>query len=190
MADDDVKARDEKGQTDLHFASQTDKTLPTARVLLAKGADVNAQDKYGWTPLHVAAFYGAERVVDLLLAEGADPLKVTRGGDTAYLIALSKGHKALLPRLKHDLIQPGDFTQGDTSTAASLAVPESRLPGPAPSIRYTGRLTPHVPAPSAIFKGLIAGRKRTTQKPRSRKNGSARLLRRTRRRVSRRTPTA
>lgn len=187
---DDVKARDEKGQTALHHASLSDKTLPTARRLLSNGADVDAQDKYGWTPLHIAAYYGAGRIVDLLLAEGADPLKVTRGGDTAYLIALAQGHKGLLPHLKHDLIQPGDFTRGDTSTAASLAVPESPIPGPAPTIRYTGRLTPHVPAPSAIFKGLIAGRKRTTHKPRSRKNGSARVLRRTRRRVSRRTPKA
>ena len=187
---DDVKARDEKGQTALHTASRSNDTLPTARALLEKGADVDAQDNYGWTPLHVAAFYGAERIVDQLLASGADPLKVTRGGDTAYLIALAKGHRKLLPRLKHDLIQPGDFTRGDTSTAASLAVPESPIPGPAPPIRYTGRLTPHVPAPSAIFKGLIAGRKRTTHKPRSRKNGSARVLRRTRRRVSRRTPKA
>ena len=185
-----MKARDEKGQTALHLASLSDKTLPTARALLERGADVDAQDKQGWTPLHIAAFYGAERIVDRLLADGADPLKVTRGGDTAYLIALAKGHRKLLPRLKHDLIQPGDFTRGDTSTAASLAVPESPIPGPAPTIRYTGRLTPHVPAPSAIFKGLVAGRKRTTQKPRSRKNGSARVLRRTRRRVSRRTPTA
>jgi ankyrin repeat protein len=169
MADDDVRATDEKGQTALHHASLSDKTLPTARRLLSNGADVNAQDKYGWTPLHVAAYYGSARVADLLLAEGADPLKVTRGGDTAYLIALAQGHKGLLPQLKHDLIQPGDFTSGDTSTAASLAVSTIKLPEPAPTIRYTGRLTPHVPAKSAIFKGLIAGRKRTTRKRRTRK---------------------
>ena len=169
MADDDVKARDEKGQTALHHASLSDKTLSKARRLLSKGADVDAQDKQGWTPLHIAAFYGAEPIVDLLLAEGADPLKVTRGGETAYLIALARGHRKLLPRLKHDLIQPGDFTSGDTSTAASLAVPAIKLPDPAPTIRYTGRLTPHVPAKSAIFKGLIAGRKRTTRKRRTRK---------------------
>jgi hypothetical protein len=186
---DDVKARDEKGQTALHHASLSDKTLPTARRLLAKEADVNAQDKYGWTPLHVAAYYGAERIVDLLLAEGADPLKVTRGGDTAYLIALAQGHRKLLPRLKHDLIQPGDFTLGDTSTASSLAVPELSLPGPAPPIRYTGRLTPHVPAPSAIFKGLIAGRRLQTRRRKTR-NGPSRVQRRTRGRVSRRKTQA
>lgn len=166
---DDVKARDEKGQTALHHASLSDKTLSKARALLERGADVDAQDKQGWTPLHIAAFYGAEPIVDLLLAEGADPLKVTRGGDTAYLLALAKGHRKLLPRLKHDLIPPGDFTSGDTSTAASLAVPAIKLPDPAPTIRYTGRLTPHVPAKSAIFKGLVAGRKRTTRKRRTRK---------------------
>ena len=50
----------------------------------------------------------------------------------------------------------------------------------------TGALAPTPPTQSAVFKGLVAGRKRTTQKHRkTRKHGSSRVLRRTRGRLSR-----
>jgi hypothetical protein len=209
--EDDVKSTNSNRQTALHMASQTNATLSTARRLLSKGADVNAQDKYGWTPLHIAAYYGADRIVDLLLAEGADVTKVTKGGDSAYLIALAQRHRALLPRLKHDLLAPGDYTAADTSTASSLSVPEIGLPDSSVPLRpetYTAspryderepKLYPRIvdgreqmfsrPPPerlantrgtSAVFPKLTGvGRK-------SRKHGSTRVLRRTRRRVSRR----
>jgi ankyrin repeat protein len=41
-------------------------------VLLAQGAEVNARNAYGWTPLHVAAVGGDPAVVALLLRHGAD----------------------------------------------------------------------------------------------------------------------
>lgn len=40
-------------------------------LLLAAGADVNARNAYGQPPLHLAAFYGYEQIVDQLLAAGA-----------------------------------------------------------------------------------------------------------------------
>jgi ankyrin repeat protein len=40
--------------------------------LLAQGADVNARNAHGWTPLHVAAAGGDPTVVALLLRHGAD----------------------------------------------------------------------------------------------------------------------
>ncbi|MDA7653501.1 ankyrin repeat domain-containing protein, partial [bacterium] len=39
---------------------------------LEAGADVNAKDKYEWTPLHIAAYYGHEEIVELLIRAGAD----------------------------------------------------------------------------------------------------------------------
>lgn len=41
-------------------------------LLLAAGADVNARNAYGQPPLHLAAYYGYESIVDQLLAAGAD----------------------------------------------------------------------------------------------------------------------
>ncbi len=41
-------------------------------LLLAAGADVNARNAYGQPPLHLAAFYGYEGIVDQLLAAGAN----------------------------------------------------------------------------------------------------------------------
>ncbi len=40
-------------------------------LLLATGADVNVTNPYGQTPLHLAAQYGYEQIVDMLLAAGA-----------------------------------------------------------------------------------------------------------------------
>lgn len=42
------------------------------RRVIALKLDVNARSRFGWTPLHVAAKLGSERVVTLLLAAGAD----------------------------------------------------------------------------------------------------------------------
>lgn len=42
------------------------------RILCSHGADVNARDKEGITPLHWAAYHGARDVIELLMAQGAD----------------------------------------------------------------------------------------------------------------------
>lgn len=54
--------------TPLHVAATKD----VVEVLLAHKADINARDKYGETPLYVAAERGEKDVVELLLARGAD----------------------------------------------------------------------------------------------------------------------
>jgi ankyrin repeat protein len=46
--------------------------VDVARVLLARGADVNRGDFVGGTPIYVAAFNGHEEVATLLLRAGAD----------------------------------------------------------------------------------------------------------------------
>ena len=45
--------------------------METARLLIGRGADVNARNKSGDTPLHTAAWRGNMEVAKLLLGEGA-----------------------------------------------------------------------------------------------------------------------
>lgn len=51
--------------------------LDTVRLLLERGADVNAADLTGWTPLHAAAYSGNPEIIKLLLERGAVPVEET-----------------------------------------------------------------------------------------------------------------
>ena len=64
--------------------------LPTVRYLVEElGADVNARDEKGFTPLHHAASRGDVPVVEFLLAHGADPHLLSRAGQTTADMANS-----------------------------------------------------------------------------------------------------
>jgi ankyrin repeat protein len=66
-----------------------------ARLLLEKGADVNAKTHDGHTALQLAAAKGHETVARLLLEKGADVNAETHDGDTALRLAARKGHKTV-----------------------------------------------------------------------------------------------
>ena len=57
--------------------------VPTAKLLLDHGAQVNGADKDGYGPLHGAAFLGHAEMLDLLLQRGADPGLRSKRGETA-----------------------------------------------------------------------------------------------------------
>ena len=70
----DVNAKDENdeaGWTPLHRAAQKGHKEIT-ELLIANGADVNAEEEDGWTPLHYAALNGHKEIAELLIAKGAD----------------------------------------------------------------------------------------------------------------------
>jgi len=46
--------------------------IETMKLLIARGADVNADNPHGWTPLHVAARHGSTEAVRFLIENGAD----------------------------------------------------------------------------------------------------------------------
>jgi hypothetical protein len=75
-------AADADSRTALHWlatAGEVDKepgvtqrNIKAATLLLDRKAKINAKDKWGKTPLHIAAFVGSKKLCELLLARGAD----------------------------------------------------------------------------------------------------------------------
>jgi ankyrin repeat protein len=58
-------------------------------------ADINAYGEDGWTPLHLAAFFGHAKITELLLGRGADATARSRNanGNTPLHAALAGNHK-------------------------------------------------------------------------------------------------
>ncbi len=67
--------------------------------LLAQGADVNAKDTYGVTPIDKAVSWGQKDIAELLLAKGADINAKTEDGGTLLHLAASGGHKDVVELL-------------------------------------------------------------------------------------------
>ena len=70
------------------------------RLLLDKGAYINAKDSYERTALHLAAFDGHKDIVQLLLDRGADVNPKDGDGYTPFHYARGGGHK----RISHMLL--------------------------------------------------------------------------------------
>ncbi|KIW66484.1 hypothetical protein PV04_05817 [Phialophora macrospora] len=107
-----IARKDRKGQTPLHLASSSQvmpksnfrnvvsngSTRPAAQspednstieTLLAHGADVNAKDEQGNTPLHNATAWGNLKAVRALIQAGADPMSKNRAGWTPQFYSIT-----------------------------------------------------------------------------------------------------
>ncbi len=73
--------------------------LAEMQVFLRRGAEINARNAQGWTPLHVAAAGGDPAVVALLLQHGADVQAQSYIGTTPLDTALSRGGKKVVTDL-------------------------------------------------------------------------------------------
>ena len=65
---------------------------------LDEGADPNATNEDGVTPLHIACEHNGG-IVNLLLRRGADPNAIAFGGDTPLLLAVSRGQASSVSQL-------------------------------------------------------------------------------------------
>lgn len=87
----DVKVRDVRGRTALHWAALRGHEA-IARLLLERGASYEAQDNDGLTALQVAVEYGHSMVVKVLMMAGADLKIDMKGWSGALEHAADKGH--------------------------------------------------------------------------------------------------
>jgi ankyrin repeat protein len=77
----------------LGFAGNTHRHVPDGWIPAVKflveelGADVNARDHNGYTPMHHAAARGDNDLIKYLLSKGADPKAVARSGQTTVDMA-------------------------------------------------------------------------------------------------------
>ena len=65
-------------------------------LLLEAGADPDAVQRGGWTPLHSAAHNGDARTVELLLAGGAHPVAIDDEGRSVADMAAESGDDATI----------------------------------------------------------------------------------------------
>ena len=70
-----------------------DGNIEAVKQHLAAGADVNAKDEDGYTPLYAVAGRGHKEIAELLIAKGADVNPKREDGATPLLIAAVAGHK-------------------------------------------------------------------------------------------------
>lgn len=88
------------GWTPLHYAAAGPDSAPVVELLLAHGAQVDAKSPNGTTPLMMAARYGSEASVQILLAAGADRrVKNQRDFDAADFARMA-GRDSLATRIE------------------------------------------------------------------------------------------
>jgi ankyrin repeat protein len=92
--------------TDAVSRASADGDLTRVQALLEAGHDFNGSDKWGWTPLLWASYYGQTKMVQFLLDKGANPNAVTQKkwgkfvpGYTPLLLASYYGNEDIVKLL-------------------------------------------------------------------------------------------
>ena len=66
------------------------------KLLLKKGANINAADSQGWTPLMLAVYFDHIEIIKLLISHGADTGLKNIDGKTATTFAMGRPHKEII----------------------------------------------------------------------------------------------
>lgn len=137
----DPAARSFEGKTALILLAEHsihahgfDKTLPQpasislAKQLLAQGADIDARDDAGWTPLMFAAWRGNADLTHLFLDEGASALAAPGRNETPVILANRMGHADLAQTIRQRISScEKDILLTSIPTAAVQSTPTPRL---------------------------------------------------------------
>lgn len=117
-----VDARDVKdNSTPLHYASLRIRSAKALRVLLEFGADANARDRLGRTPLHLASRKGSQDAVEALIEHNAVvDARESRNGSTPLHFA-SAAHETETVRKLLNHGADGNAQTKDGSTPLHLA---------------------------------------------------------------------
>ena len=90
-ADPNLAAQNSQRVAAIHAATAS-RQLGIARMLIARGEDVNARQVNGFVPLHNAAQNGQIEMIELLIANGADANARADDGKTPLAFALEEDH--------------------------------------------------------------------------------------------------
>jgi serine/threonine protein kinase len=83
-----------KKNFDIHSAVRRGDTAAVER-FINQGADINAEDSYGGTPLHAAAMAGSQPMTDYLISKGAEVNAEDDYGGTPLHRAARQGHRGV-----------------------------------------------------------------------------------------------
>ena len=97
------------------------------RGCLLAGVDVNATNDYGQTCLHIAAWRGYTKLVELLLFFGADPSIESNGGVSAKSASESNGHTDVVDLLRK---HPGSSVSSGRVRFQEATRETNRIAGP------------------------------------------------------------
>ncbi|MCP4573888.1 MAG: hypothetical protein GY838_16135 [bacterium] len=112
----DTEAANDYGRTPLLWVARETNDVPMARLLLERGAQVDAGDRFDATPLALASWRGFRVLVDLFLDAGADVHATDNLGYHMFGNAVEKG----LERLYTALLDAGLTIDTSATTGHTL----------------------------------------------------------------------
>ena len=118
------------GRTPLHAVADNRNSAELVNALVALGADVNARDEFGFTPLHGASTFGNFNAAKALIAAGADiHARTTKFGWTPLYLAAqndtAKNVQALLDAGAGSDINVPSYRDGKTPLHKAAAQSEA-----------------------------------------------------------------